>query len=86
MELRDQVREKLVQVTATVMGVDPVAITDDVAFVADLGAKSGNLTMIITELEDEFDIEIPVSRCEAGGHGWGNRGAGRGPLRGVRTA
>lgn len=59
MELRDQVREKLVQVTATVMGVDPVAITDEVAFVADLGAKSGNLTMIITELEDEFDIEIP---------------------------
>lgn len=59
MELRDQVLSKLVEVTAAVMGVDPATITDASAFETDLGAKSGNMTMIITQLEDEFDVEIP---------------------------
>jgi acyl carrier protein len=59
MELRDQVLRKLTEVTATVMGIDQAAIADGTTFEADLGAKSGNLTMIITQLEDEFDVEIP---------------------------
>lgn len=59
MTTRDLAEERIVELCAKVLGAEPGTISATTAFEADLGAKSGNLTMIITQLEDEFDVEIP---------------------------
>ena len=50
--------EKLQEIIAEVMNVDPDEITPETTFVDDLGADSLDVFQIIMGIEEEFDIEI----------------------------
>ena len=56
--------EKLQEIIAEVLNVDPEEITMDTTFVDDLGADSLDVFQIIMGLEEEFDIEIPNEQAE----------------------
>lgn len=56
--------EKLKNVIAEVLSVDPDEITMDTTFTDDLGADSLDLFQIIMGIEEEFDIEIPQEKAE----------------------
>ena len=56
--------EKLQQVIAQVLNVDPKEITPETTFMEDLGADSLDVFQIITGIEDEFDIEIAQEDAE----------------------
>ena len=56
--------EKLQQIIAEVLNVEPDEITMDTTFVDDLGADSLDIVELIMALEEEFDIEIPDSDAE----------------------
>ena len=56
--------EKLKNVIAEVLNVDPDEITMDTTFVDDLGADSLDVFQIIMGIEEEFDIEIPAESAE----------------------
>lgn len=57
--------EKLQQIIAEVLNVEPDEITMDTTFVDDLGADSLDVFQIIMEIEEEFDIEIPNEAAES---------------------
>lgn len=57
--------EKLQQIIAEVLNVEPDEITMDTTFVDDLGADSLDVFQIIMGIEDEFDIEIPNEAAES---------------------
>ena len=50
--------EKLQQIIAEVLNIDPDEITMNTTFVDDLGADSLDIFQIIMGIEEEFDIEI----------------------------
>lgn len=50
--------EKLKQVIATVLSVDPKEITLETTFMEDLGADSLDVYQIVLGIESEFDIEL----------------------------
>ena len=56
--------EKLKEVIAEVLSVDPEEITMDTTFVDDLGADSLDVFQIIMGIEEVFDIEIPADKAE----------------------
>ncbi|MCI9462976.1 MAG: acyl carrier protein [Lachnospiraceae bacterium] len=56
--------EKLQQVIAQVLNVDPKEITPETTFMEDLGADSLDIFQIIMGIEEEFDIEIPAEDAE----------------------
>ena len=56
--------EKLQQVIAQVLNVDPKEITPETTFMEDLGADSLDIFQIIMGIEEEFDIEIPAEKVE----------------------
>jgi len=56
--------EKLKNVIAEVLNVDPDEISLDSKFVDDLGADSLDVYQIIMGIEEEFDIEIPTEQAE----------------------
>ncbi len=56
--------EKLKEVIAEVLNVDPEEITLQSTFVDDLGADSLDVFQIIMGIEEEFDIEIPAEKAE----------------------
>lgn len=56
--------EKLKQVIADVLNVDPEEIAMETTFVDDLGADSLDVFQIIMGIEEEFDIEIPAEDAE----------------------
>ena len=56
--------EKLQNIIAEVLNVDPDEITPDTTFVDDLGADSLDVFQIIMGIEEEFDIEIPAEEAE----------------------
>ncbi len=51
--------EKLKNVIADVLNIDPEGITADMSFEEDLGADSLDLAQILIGIEDEFDISFP---------------------------
>ena len=57
--------EKLQQIIAEVLNVEPDEITMDTTFVDDLGADSLDVFQIIMGIEEEFDIEIPNQAAES---------------------
>lgn len=57
--------EKLQQIIAEVLNVEPDEITMDTTFVDDLGADSLDVFQIIMGIEQEFDIEIPNEAAES---------------------
>ena len=56
--------EKLQQIIAEVLNIDPEEIKMNTTFVDDLGADSLDVFQIIMGLEEEFDIEIPNEEAE----------------------
>ena len=50
--------ETLLDIISSVMGVDADEITENSSFIDDLGADSLDVFQIISEIEDEFDIEV----------------------------
>ena len=56
--------EKLQEIIAEVLNVDPEEITPDTTFVDDLGADSLDIFQIIMGIEEEFDIEIDNDAAE----------------------
>ena len=57
--------EKLQQIIAEVLNVEPDEITMDTTFVDDLGADSLDVFQIIMGIEEEIDIEIPNEAAES---------------------
>ena len=56
--------EKLQEIFADVLNVDPNEVTMETTFADDLGADSLDVFQIIMGLEEEFDIEIPNEQAE----------------------
>ena len=56
--------EKLREIIADVMSIEPDEITEDVSFENDLGADSLDLFQIVMGIEDAFDIEIDNEEAE----------------------
>ena len=56
--------EKLQQIIAEVLNVEPEEIAMETTFVDDLGADSLDVFQIIMGIEEEFDIEIPTEAAE----------------------
>ncbi|MGN1150567.1 MAG: acyl carrier protein [Lachnospiraceae bacterium] len=56
--------EKLREVIAGVLNVDPKEITLETTFLEDLGADSLDVYQIIMKIEEAFEIEIPPERAE----------------------
>ncbi len=56
--------DKLKQVIASVLNVDPNEIEPDTTFVEDLGADSLDVYQIMMGIEDEFDISLDPEKVE----------------------
>ena len=56
--------EKLQQIIAEVLNIDPEEITMNTTFVDDLGADSLDVFQIIMGIEEEFNIESPTEEAE----------------------
>ena len=56
--------EKMKEVIANVLTVDPEEIKPETTFTEDLGADSLDLFQIIMGLEDEFDVQIDPEKTE----------------------
>ena len=57
--------EKLQQIIADVLNMDPSQITEDSKFIDDLNADSLDVFEIITSIEEAFDITIDDSEAES---------------------
>jgi acyl carrier protein len=51
-------RERVVNVVAETLNIEPAQIQDESRFVEDLGAESMQSVELIAAFEDEFDIEM----------------------------
>ena len=56
--------EKLQQIIAEVLNIEPEEVTMTSTFVDDLGADSLDIFQIIMGIEEEFDIEIDNEEAE----------------------
>ncbi|ADD02541.1 acyl carrier protein [Thermoanaerobacter mathranii subsp. mathranii str. A3] len=56
--------EKVRDIIAEQLGIDPDEITMESSFIDDLGADSLDIVELIMALEEEFDIEIPDEDAE----------------------
>ncbi len=56
--------EKLCAIIAEVMGIDAGEITEDTAFVEDLGADSLDMFQIILGVEEKFDIVSDIGSAD----------------------
>ena len=56
--------EKLQNIIAEVLNIEPDEITMETTFVEDLGADSLDIFQIIMGIEEEFDIEIDNEEAE----------------------
>ena len=56
--------EKLCAIIAEVMGIDAGEITEDTAFVEDLGADSLDMFQIILGVEEKFDIGLDIGSAD----------------------
>ena len=56
--------EKIRDIIATTLNLDPEEVTPDKSFAEDLDADSLDLAEIIMAIEDEFGVTIPVEILE----------------------
>ena len=56
--------EKLQEIIADVLNVDPNEVTMETTFADDLGADSLDVFQIVMGIEEEFDIEIANDAAE----------------------
>ena len=56
--------DKLREIIADVLNVDPKEITLETTFMEDLGADSLDVFQIVMGIEEAFEIEIPAEKAE----------------------
>jgi len=56
--------DKLREIIAEVLGLDPAEITEDTTFMEDLGADSLDLFQVVMGIEEAFHIEITAEDAE----------------------
>ena len=56
--------EKIKEMVAEQLNVDVAYITEETSFKEDLGADSLDLFELVSNLEDEYEIEIPSEELE----------------------
>ncbi len=56
--------EKIQELVAEGLGVDPSEVVETASFKDDLGADSLDLFEMVMSLEDEFGVEIPTEELE----------------------
>ncbi len=56
--------EKIKEMVAEQLNVDVADITEETSFKEDLGADSLDLFELVSNLEDEYEIEIPSEELE----------------------
>lgn len=56
--------DKLREIIADVLNVDPKEITLETTFMEDLGADSLDVFQIVMGIEETFEIEIPAEKAE----------------------
>ena len=61
---RDEILEKIREITADRLGVDEGEVTPEASFREDLEADSLDLVELIMELEEQFGMEIPDEDAE----------------------
>lgn len=60
----ENIEQKVKEIIADRLGVDPDEITPEASFVEDLGADSLDTVELVMALEEEFGIEIPDEDAE----------------------
>ena len=63
-EIRDKVKEKVVQIVCDNLGVNKEQVTRNTSFQEDVGADSLDIVELVMELEEEFEITIPDEEAE----------------------
>jgi acyl carrier protein len=61
---RDELFEKIKGVIVEQLGADEDDVTEDAAFVDDLGADSLDIVELVMALEEEFGVSIPDEQAE----------------------
>jgi len=61
---RDELFEKIKTVVVDQLGVEEDDVTEDAAFVDDLGADSLDIVELVMALEEEFGVSIPDEQAE----------------------
>lgn len=56
--------EKIRQIIAEILNIDPATVTADSTFIEDLGADSLDIFQVIMGIEEEFDIEVSPEEAE----------------------
>ncbi|MEM7070667.1 MAG: acyl carrier protein [Pseudomonadota bacterium] len=60
----DDIRERVTKIVVEHLSVDASKVTDEAAFVNDLGADSLDTVELVMAFEEEFSIEIPDENAE----------------------
>ena len=60
----ENIEQKVKEIVADRLGVDPDEVTPEASFIEDLGADSLDTVELVMALEEEFGIEIPDEGAE----------------------
>ena len=61
--MAEDTRQRVVNVVAETLNVDPSRVTEDSRFVEDLGAESMQSVELVAAFEEEFDIEMDEQKA-----------------------
>ena len=59
-----EMKNRIVEIIATQLGIDNADVTPEASVVDDLGADSLDVVELIMALEEEFNLEIPDEEAE----------------------